>query len=132
MRCPNCATEIRVPQIIGSSDSASGQSSTILNSEGLSEASAINNSTAAETTSGTETELTSSTTPLDVPKSTNVPRKSSFDVDDLQLDSLAISDLEDRHRDSLEIREEKESKRRLQLAAEKENLPKATTTTYCQ
>ncbi len=50
--------------------------------------------------------------------STNKPPTNSFDVDDLQLESMAISDLADRHRDSEEIRNEKETKRRLQLAAE--------------
>lgn len=51
-------------------------------------------------------------------ESTNKPLTNSFDVDDLQLESMAISDLADRHRDSEEIRSEKETKRRLQLAAE--------------
>ncbi|MFO0939217.1 MAG: MFS transporter [Pirellulales bacterium] len=46
------------------------------------------------------------------------PRTNSFDVDDLQLESLAISDLDDRRKSSEEIRNEKDTKRRLQLAAE--------------
>lgn len=124
LQCPNCSTELRIPSSSGSANQNSvGATSPKVTGTGAKEDSSKANN-APEIGSSTNN-ISLESLALDAldssaPKkeSSNKPLTNSFDVDDLQLESMAISDLADRHRDSEEIRSEKENKRRLQLAAE--------------
>lgn len=135
LQCPNCSTELRVPGSTGgANDNSSGVTSPkVTGTEVKEDDSKANN---APEIGSSPNIINLEALALDAldPKATkkegsNKPLTNSFDVDDLQLESMAISDLADRHRDSEEIRSEKETKRRLQLAAEerrrKERNPQA-------
>ncbi len=104
LQCPNCGAEVRIPGSKVSSGSSSNLGSSPSN---VSLDQEIDNSAASPSPAASSSGETK-----------NKPRTSSFDVDDLQLESMAISDLDDRRKSSEEIRNEKDTKRRLQLAAE--------------
>ena len=117
LRCPNCHTELRIPGTKLASGSSSNLGSSPSNVVTEDEPQSLNSKLDVTTNTIPQTAPnTESKEPTEKPL--NRPRKNSFDVDDLQLESVAISDLEDRKRTSDEIRQEKETKRRLQLAAE--------------
>ena len=123
LQCPNCSTELRIPSSSGGNDNSSGVTSPKVTETQIKED--VSKANDAAEIGSSPNNISLEALALDAldssaPKkeSTNKPLTNSFDVDDLQLESMAISDLADRHRDSEEIRSEKENKRRLQLAAE--------------
>lgn len=134
LQCPNCSTELRIPSSSGgANDNSSGVTSPKVTGTNVNGAQA-NGAQTKDNLAKANDNAEIGSSPINIslealaldaldssaPKkeSTNKPLTNSFDVDDLQLESMAISDLGDRHRESEEIRSEKENKRRLQLAAE--------------
>lgn len=120
IKCPNCSGETRVPESpdAGAAQLASQRSSGLSVATQLDDAAGIS-SKSLSTPSSLETLNDQAETPATTPAPIGSARKpSSFDVDDLQLESFAIADLSDRQQASEQIRLEKETKRRQQLAAE--------------
>jgi hypothetical protein len=111
MRCPNCSDYLEVPQTSSNSSLSRSNAGEISATELL----GPDNPPAANLLAGSDQDQPSQNqSPLNIATPHN-----SFDVDNLQLESLAIDNLDDRYQSSKEIREEKERKLLQELAAEK-------------